>query len=351
MKTQKNNIYFKKINFLLFKFCLWVGIGLIFVNFSFLIPICSENKIKDLIVFFLLVIVVNIHTYYLYPTISKKSNVLYIISLIGSVFLCSLFEILISLEIFDPAYYTFLNKKQMCIVTLGAISIRNLALFAFFLWMEHFYRLILFLYKKDIIQQKEISLLIEKQDFEKQFSRKKLLPHYFFNILELIPVETSADNNNNELLNKIKFILYYFLVDAEQDKVELEKEVAFYKYYIELENLKHKQNIIVNFNVFGAVESYFIIPLLFEPLIGNAMKYTKKDGTGYVDINIDTTLFPILRFYCKNNYSPCSSNIVSSECGLKILEQRLDLCYKNNYTLNINQGIDSYEVVLSINLE
>jgi LytS/YehU family sensor histidine kinase len=244
-----------------------------------------------------------------------------------------------------------LNKNELIITTIGNILLRNSALFILFLWVEYYYRLILFLYEKDIIHQKEIAFLLEKQDFEKNFSRKKLLPHYFFNTLELVQVETSDKNYDSELFNKVKFLLYYFLVDAELEKVELDKEIAFYKYYIELENLRHKEKTVVNFNILGQPEDFLIIPLLFEPLIGNAMKYTKKDGSGCVDITIDTTNFPVLNFYCKNNYSNGSLNIVSSESGLKILEQRLELCYKDKYALNIDQCDDFYEITLSIEIE
>jgi LytS/YehU family sensor histidine kinase len=197
---------------------------------------------------------------------------------------------------------------------------------------------------------KEIALLIEKQKFEKIFSSKKLLLHYFFNILEHIYAKFLTNNNDSELLDKVKFILYYFLIDAEMGKVELEKELMFYKYYIELENIKYKNSIFTSFNVLGQTENYIIAPLLFEPLIGNAMKHTKHDGTGWVDITIDVTQFPTLNFHCKNNCAHSSSNIVSSKNGLKILKQQLELCYKNNYALKITQNSDLYEVTLSIKI-
>jgi sensor histidine kinase YesM len=351
MKTEKNNIYFKKIYFLFLKLALWGIFCWVFVNFSFLIPLSSDNLIHELIVFLILAITINIHTFYLYPKIAKKNNTIYVFLLIGSVLMCSLFELFVFSKIFDPSYYTFLNRNKILLITFGSVSIRNLTFFIFFLWIEYSYHLVQLLKKKDDIYQKEISFLIEKQEFEKNYSRKKLLPHYFFNILELINIDTSINKNNNELLNKIKFILYYFLVDAEQEIVELDKELAFYKYYIELENFRHKEKITVNFTVLGQIDDFFILPLLFEPLIGNAMKYTKRDGAGYVNVTIDATNFPVLIFCCSNNYSSYDLISFSSESGLKIMEQRLELCYKNNYTLKTYQNDDFYEVVLSISLK
>jgi|GEM_PF-2211046 len=345
---KKLYFFLKSINFLLFKFFLWGVLGLFFVSFSFLIPTRLDDFIKELIVFLFLAIIVNVHTSYLYPTISKKSKWSYIIVLIGSILICTGLEFVIFFENFNGTYHTFSNNRKMHLVFFNYIFIRNSAIFIFFLGVEYFNRLILLLHEKEKIYQQEISLLIEKQEFEKKFSRKKLLSHYFFNILEHLYTDLLINQNNSKILDKAKFILYYFLVDAEKEKVELDKELAFYRYYIELECLRHQKNIAVNFNILGQTEDYIIIPLLFEPLIGNAMKYTKQDGTGLVDIVFDATHFPNLNFHCRNNYDHCSSNIVSSENGLQILEQRLELCYKNNYTLKIEQLCDLYEVTLSI---
>jgi sensor histidine kinase YesM len=350
MKTRKNNIYFKKLNFFLFKFSLWVSFCFIFINFSFLRPSSLSNIFRELMVFIFIAIVVNFNTSYLYPTVSKKNNKLYILMFILSIFICTVFELFVFSEIFDTSYNTFLNNNKFIITISGNILLRNSALFIFFLWVEYFYRLILFLYEKEAIHQKEIVLLVEKQEFEKNFSRKKLLPHYFFNILELVQIKSSDKNYTNELINKVKFILYYFLVDAEQEKVEFDKELAFYNYYIELENLRHKEKISVRFDIIGQITDFLIIPLIYEPLIGNALKYSKIDGSGFVDIAIDTTHFPKITFFCKNNYSNSSSNIVSSESGLKILKQRLELCYKNKHDLIIIQSAEFYEVTLSITI-
>jgi len=306
---------------------------------------------RELIVFLFLFMIINFNTSYLYPVVFKKCRWLYVVLFIASILICSIFEIYLFSDVFDPSYFTFMDRKKLYIGIFCIVLVRNFALFIFFLWIEYLNRLILILYEKDEIKQKEIAFLIEKQGFEKIYSRKRLLLHYFFNILELVQVKTSVANNKNELLEKIKFILYYFLVDAEQEIIELEKEVAFYNYYIDLEKLRRKEKIPVNFKVTGQTENFFIIPLLFEPLIGNAMKYTKQDGTGCVDILIEATQFPVLKFYCRNNYVPRSANIVSSECGLKILEHRLELFYKNKYTLKTIQSDDFYEVTLTIEVE
>jgi len=348
MKITKNNLFSKRKNILLFKIVLWISMGMYFLGVSILIPTTPESTYKEFIVFLFLAIVVNFYVSYFYPKVSKKKKWNYIVILIISIFCCIVFEMLMFYKEFSTMTHSFTNVRKIFFVICSYIFIRDLALFVFFLWVESFNQLILFYAKKEKFHQEEIELLIEKQQFEKNFSRKKLLSHYFFNILEYLYANSLINNNDSELLNKVKFILYYFLIDAEKETIELDKELEFYKYYIDLERIKSKKYISVNINILGTTENYMIIPLLFEPLIGNAMKHTKHDGTGWVDINVDATSFPVLNFYCKNNYCYRSSKIVSSENGLKIIKQRLELCYKNNHAIKIEQSDDLYEVSLSI---
>jgi len=347
MKAEKPNFFLKKINFLFFKIFLWISIGLIFINVSILMPINSTDKLKEIFIFLALALVINIYTSF-FPVFSRKNRTYNIAILVASIFACSLVEMLLFYKNLKISLSDLSLNKRIYLATFGYIFIRNLALFMFFIWVEYYNQLISLFYKKDKIHQQEMSLLIEKQNFEKDFLRKKLLPHYCFNILEHLHAWAFINNFNSTLLDKIKFVLYYFLVDAEKDKVELNKELAFYEYYIELEKFRHQKNIMVNMQIVGRPDDYTVIPLLFEPFIGNALKYTKQDGTGRIDIEFDASLFPVLNFRCQNNHDHYASSIVSSENGLKIIEQRLKLCYKNNYILKTEQNADLYKVTLSL---
>lgn len=349
MKTKKNRFFSTK-SFLFYKIFLWVITGILFVNFSAFIPSGSSGIDKEIIVFLFLALVINTGIATLFSKISKKSKWNYILILTGLVLICTLFEMTLFYKEFSLMISSFTYNRTVYLVIFCYIFLRNLAIFVFFLWLESFNQLIIFYKQKELVYQEEIALLIEKQEFERKFSRQKLLPHYFFNILEHVYAHSLIHHSDSELLDKVKFILYYFLVDVDKETVELDKELEFYKYYIDLEKFRSNENISVHFNVIGKTENLTILPLLFEPLIGNAMKHTMHDGMGKVDITVDVTHWPVLNFYCKNNYCKRTSHIVSSENGLKILKQRLELCYKNKYELKIAQNDDFYEVLLSITM-
>jgi len=354
MKFEKNYLFKRKNNFFLFKLILWFCVGAVYLGFSFIIPTNpndSNHFVKELIVFTCMVLFVNIHASFLYPIISKTNKWIYLPVFISSILICAGLELFIYYDNFETSYCTFHNRGKIYLAAIIYLIIRDLAIFIFFLWVEYFNRLISLFYKKEKIHQEEILLLKEKQEFEKNYSRRFLLPHYFFNLLEHIQTKLFTTKYDSELLDCFKFILYYFLVDSEKDTVELDKEVMFYKYYIELEKIKHQNVIAVRFVVLGQTENFFIIPLLFEPIIGNAMKYTKQDGTGWVEIEFDITNSSFLKFICKNNFSESNNNIVSSESGLKILIERLELFYKNKYSYSVNKTVDLYEATLSLVLK
>jgi sensor histidine kinase YesM len=347
MNTEKIFRFFNKKNFFFFKLVLWICIGLLFLNFYLVIPSITHNTLNEYIIFFTLALVISFNTSFIYQIMIKKSKFLYIMLFICSIFLCVLLEMFLFSKSFDYSYASF-EKRNINIFIFGYLAVRNFALFIFFFWIEYFNRTLHILQTKEKMQQEEIAFLTEKQEFEKKFSGKKLLLHYFFNVLEYLYVKSLSNNSDAELMEKVKFILYYFLVDAEKEEIELEKEITFYKFYLELENIRYQHNVTVNFKIIGKPEDFMIIPLLFEPLIGNAMKYTKHDGTGWVDITIDALNFPVIKFHCRNNFAPHSQIFTSSDCGLKIFEHRLELCYKNKHAFSIVQNNDLFEVTLSV---
>jgi len=231
---------------------------------------------------------------------------------------------------------------------------RDLTVFLFLaiiLNIQTSFFIIFFYRKQEKINKKEKALSFEKQEFERKFTRKKIFPHFLLNIMEYIYVKFIDNEKEFEILDKFKFVLYYFLVDSEKEMVELEKELVFYKYYVDLDNYRKNDRVEVIINVEGKTEECMIIPMLFEPLIGNAMKHTKQDGSGFVNITIDATKYPKLYFYCCNNFPKNPQNLISSENGLKIMEQRLSLCYNNKYSMKTTQEDDLYKVELVINVE
>ena len=95
-----------------------------------------------------------------------------------------------------------------------------------------------------------------------------------------------------------------------------------------------------------------IEPMLLIPFVENAFKH----GTGLIDgAEIFVELKVIdgnLNFRVRNKYNPGSveERDKTSGIGYANVKRRLDLLYKNNYTLQIDQKEGWYNVLLHINL-
>ncbi|HEU0065041.1 MAG TPA: GHKL domain-containing protein, partial [Flavisolibacter sp.] len=99
-------------------------------------------------------------------------------------------------------------------------------------------------------------------------------------------------------------------------------------------------------------ESYFIEPMLLIPFVENAFKH----GTGLIQ---DAAIMIVLKaekgtlhFTVRNKYDPGNMEIKdkTSGIGLNNVERRLNLLYKNNYSLLITTSNDWFNVSLQLKL-
>jgi hypothetical protein len=92
-----------------------------------------------------------------------------------------------------------------------------------------------------------------------------------------------------------------------------------------------------------------IAPLLFMPFVENAFKHASRDDRqiNRIRIGLYQTVDGI-RFECDNSYRPPGPE--NSGIGLANVIRRLDLLYRDRYTLQIDKQDNNYSVRLTINL-
>lgn len=92
-----------------------------------------------------------------------------------------------------------------------------------------------------------------------------------------------------------------------------------------------------------------IAPLLFMPFVENAFKHASRDDrqSNLIMISLLQTADGI-HFECRNSYDAALPE--GSGIGLANVARRLDLLYKDRYTLRIDKENNSYFVLLMIKL-
>ena len=136
-----------------------------------------------------------------------------------------------------------------------------------------------------------------------------------------------------EIILKLSNLLDYILYQVEKPRVSLREEVLHIKEYIELEKIRFQDTLKVEFNFSEIHEGIQIAPMLLIPFVENAFKHGELTQ-GYLRIRIDIMVENLmLDFSIKNSVLSKGTEENENGIGLENFRKRLDLNYKDNYTL------------------
>ena len=203
--------------------------------------------------------------------------------------------------------------------------------------------------KNKELQNKILATQLQLKDQELQYLKKQIHPHFLFNTLNTIygfALKQSA--NTPDIILKLSNLLDYILYQVNKPKVSLQEEILHLKEYIDLEKIRFQDTLKVSFSTEHIDQHKMIPPMLLIPFVENAFKHGNLiDGFLQVDINIrldqDTLCFDI-----KNTVKQEENTDVNPGIGLDNLRKRLDLIYASNYTLEIKNANNWFEVDLCI---
>lgn len=183
---------------------------------------------------------------------------------------------------------------------------------------------------------------------ELKYLRSQLNPHFLFNGLNTIYGNIDSSNQAaRNILLQFADLLRYNLYEADVDFVELGKEVAYLENYVALQKARSNANLDIELTVAVEDKPLKIAPLLFIAFVENAFKFmTRDDATdNFVRINMVQQGRRIV-FNCMNSYETGEAN--EGGIGLANVKRRLELLYKDNYTLDIKTDDNIYNVTLTL---
>ncbi len=186
---------------------------------------------------------------------------------------------------------------------------------------------------------------------ELAFLKHQISPHFFMNTLNNIHALMDIDPEQaKDAIIKLSRLMRYLLYEADVQKVSLKKEIEFIESYIELMRLRYDENNLTVETVYPTnTEIIAVPPFLFLSFIENAFKH---------GINLHDHSSIHIQFVIDNDWltfivSNSKSDIVfdtneASGIGLENVRKRLNLLFKDNYTLNILSTNDLYQASLKI---
>jgi hypothetical protein len=189
---------------------------------------------------------------------------------------------------------------------------------------------------------------LEKQNIEQQLAYLKyqINPHFFMNTLNNIHalVDIDPEMAKKSILELSK-MMRYLLYEADNKLVPLQREYQFIQSYISLMRLRYTDKVEIVTDAPEAIPNTLVPPLLTINFVENAFKhgvsYEEKSFI-HIKITLDNNIF---NFDCVNS-KHAESTTEESGVGLANARKRLDLLFGENYTLEIIEQEDTYEVSL-----
>jgi sensor histidine kinase YesM len=204
---------------------------------------------------------------------------------------------------------------------------------------------------KAIDEQRLKEMEINYRIAQIEYLKNQINPHFLFNTLNFFYDHVrncSASAAEGILL--LSSIMRYALKDSEPNaKVMLQDEVKHLRNFIAINQLRFDNRLQVKFDVTGNLHFRMIIPLLLITFVENSFKYGDLLDPQHpliIRLEVDNDL---LVFYSSNKkkLGPVET---SNGVGLTNTKKRLDLVYKDRYTMAVDNVENFYTTTLKITL-
>ena len=175
---------------------------------------------------------------------------------------------------------------------------------------------------------------------ELSFLRSQISPHFLFNIMNNIAAMVRLKSDKLEsTIHKLSSLMQYMLYETDEEKVLLVSEVEYLQSYIDLQQQRFSEKLIMEVS-FDVKENWHAIePMLLIPFVENAFKH----GTGLVEnpkIEVRLTAENNqLTFVVRNKFIKTETiKDKTSGIGLGNVKRRLELLYGKQHTLVLDQS-------------
>ncbi len=218
---------------------------------------------------------------------------------------------------------------------------------------------ILRIWYKDVVSKieamDELKLEVDTKTANIDFLRSQINPHFLFNALNTLYglALTEKAERSAEGIQKLGDMMRFVLIDNQQQKISIDKEVDYISHFIDLQKLRTQASdkIVITFKKYSHDCNHQIAPMLLIPLIENAFKHgISLTQPSWITINLTCDDHKVyLDVY--NSVHPKSEGDTekySNGIGLRNVQQRLSLLYPDKHELQIRHTPHEYIVHLTI---
>ncbi|MEO7213498.1 histidine kinase [Mucilaginibacter sp.] len=190
---------------------------------------------------------------------------------------------------------------------------------------------------------------------ELSFLRSQINPHFLFNVLNnLTSLARKKSDQVEPAIMNLSHLMRYMLYESDDNRVLLDKEIAYLNSYIELQLLRFGSELKVKADMAGDYSAYHIGPMLLIALVENAFKHG-TDTLGQTTIHIALKIpagerklyFSIVNEIQQQENPPRPSGGI----GLKNVKRRLYILYPGKHQLTTTNTGTLFSAELTIELD
>ena len=189
--------------------------------------------------------------------------------------------------------------------------------------------------------------------YELEFLKNQLSPHFLFNTLNNITALISIDSKRAEKsMTELSKLLRVTLYQTADDAIPLEEDVEILRMYGNLEKLRLDDSFDYRFDVEMEDPQTPVAPLIAMPLVENALKHSKNPkGKSFAHITIRQQGDELVLETENSNFPKVSkSPRKASGLGLSTFQKRLEILYAGRYEYTASADGDVYRSRLKIQL-
>lgn len=183
---------------------------------------------------------------------------------------------------------------------------------------------------------------------ELMYLKTQVNPHFLFNAINTVYIQIDESTEAaKHTLSAFADMLRYQLYECNQEKVPVEKEVAYLQHYLTLQQMRLDERYQVQFTFDERLQGFQVAPFVLMPLVENMFKHAGGQAPIVINGNLQYAEGR-LSFHGLNSIQAQHGDQVSGGIGLANLRRRLELLYPGLHALTTRTTTTGYEVWLTL---
>lgn len=182
-----------------------------------------------------------------------------------------------------------------------------------------------------------------------QALQARIRPHFLFNSINAVLSLIRSEPRRAERMLEDMAELFRVLMADNRKLTPLEDEVELCRRYLEIEQIRLGERLIVNWQIENLPKMALVPPLILQPLVENAVYHGIEplDGPGELKIEIvDRGKQFFIRL--TNPFTPNSTNVNGNRMAIANIKERLQLHFDAEASLQADIRGDQYVVTINL---